>query len=63
MRLTLTKAVNDILQLHSAITVPTPRATDDQTKKATALMRRIDLKNFSVCQFANPGKFIISHLA
>ncbi|RVW14203.1 ATP-dependent DNA helicase 2 subunit KU70 [Vitis vinifera] len=41
--------------LHSDITVPTPRATDDQIKKATALMRRIDLKDFSVCQFANPA--------
>ena len=33
-----------------------PRATDEQIKKASNLLRRIDLKNFSVCQFANPGK-------
>lgn len=32
-----------------------PRATDDQVKKAAALMKRIDLKDFSVCQFANPA--------
>lgn len=34
-----------------------PRATDDQIKKASALMRRVDLKDFSVCQFSNPGMF------
>ncbi|OVA16206.1 SAP domain [Macleaya cordata] len=33
----------------------TPRATDDQIKKATALLKRVDLKDFSVCQFANPA--------
>ena len=59
----ITKEFNYILQLHSDITVPTPRATDDQIKKATALMRRIDLKDFSVCQFANPGKIIIFCIA
>ncbi|KAM0824659.1 hypothetical protein ACQ4PT_070043 [Festuca glaucescens] len=32
-----------------------PRATDEQIKKASNLLRRIDLKNFSVLQFANPG--------
>uniref|UniRef100_A0A0D9WWA0 ATP-dependent DNA helicase 2 subunit KU70 n=1 Tax=Leersia perrieri TaxID=77586 RepID=A0A0D9WWA0_9ORYZ len=32
-----------------------PHATDDQIKKASNLLRRIDLKNFSVCQFANPA--------
>lgn len=32
-----------------------PRASDDQIKKAAALMKRIDLKDFSVCQFANPA--------
>ncbi|CBI39448.3 hypothetical protein VitviT2T_007286 [Vitis vinifera] len=47
--------IRHIEELHSDITVPTPRATDDQIKKATALMRRIDLKDFSVCQFANPA--------
>ncbi|KAI0509778.1 hypothetical protein KFK09_010374 [Dendrobium nobile] len=33
----------------------TPHATDDQIKKASALLRRIDLKDFSVCQFSNPA--------
>uniref|UniRef100_A0A0E0AGK8 DNA helicase n=1 Tax=Oryza glumipatula TaxID=40148 RepID=A0A0E0AGK8_9ORYZ len=32
-----------------------PRATDEQIKKASNLLRRIDLKNFSVCQFSNPA--------
>lgn len=32
-----------------------PRATDEQITKASILLRRIDLKNFSVCQFANPA--------
>ncbi|KAM3357305.1 ATP-dependent DNA helicase 2 subunit KU70 isoform X3 [Capsicum galapagoense] len=32
-----------------------PHATDDQIKKASALVKRIDLKDFSVCQFANPA--------
>ncbi|GKV37100.1 hypothetical protein SLEP1_g45165 [Rubroshorea leprosula] len=32
-----------------------PRANDDQIKKAAALMKRIDLKGFSVCQFSNPS--------
>ncbi|GMH09670.1 hypothetical protein Nepgr_011511 [Nepenthes gracilis] len=30
-------------------------ATDDQIKKAATLMKRIDLRDFSVCQFANPA--------
>uniref|UniRef100_A0A453JQ65 ATP-dependent DNA helicase 2 subunit KU70 n=1 Tax=Aegilops tauschii subsp. strangulata TaxID=200361 RepID=A0A453JQ65_AEGTS len=32
-----------------------PRATDEQIKKASNLLRRIDLKHFSVSHFANPG--------
>ena len=43
-----------MLQLHPDPNVA-PKATDDQVKKAAALMKRIDLKDFSVCQFANPG--------
>lgn len=43
-----------MLQLHPNPDIA-PRATDDQVKKAAALMKRIDLKDFSVCQFANPG--------
>jgi ATP-dependent DNA helicase 2 subunit 1 len=33
-----------------------PRATDEQIKKASNIFKRIDLINFSACQFANPGK-------
>ncbi|CAH9131501.1 unnamed protein product [Cuscuta epithymum] len=32
-----------------------PHATDDQTKAASTVVRRIDLKDFSVCQFSNPA--------
>ncbi|XP_061364165.1 ATP-dependent DNA helicase 2 subunit KU70 isoform X2 [Gastrolobium bilobum] len=31
------------------------RASDDQIKKAADLIKRIDLKDFSVCQFTNPA--------
>ncbi|KAG9447442.1 hypothetical protein H6P81_013570 [Aristolochia fimbriata] len=34
---------------------PCPRATDDQVEKAAALLKRVDLKDFSVCQFSNPA--------
>lgn len=43
------------LQLHTNTIDLAPRASDDQIKSATSLVKRIDLKNFSVCQFANPG--------
>ncbi|KAF8388525.1 hypothetical protein HHK36_027200 [Tetracentron sinense] len=42
-------------ELHVDVDAATPRATDDQIKKACALLRRVDLKDFSVCQFANPA--------
>ncbi|XP_019441579.1 PREDICTED: ATP-dependent DNA helicase 2 subunit KU70 isoform X3 [Lupinus angustifolius] len=32
-----------------------PKASGDQIKKAADLIKRIDLKDFSVCQFANPS--------
>ncbi|KAA8527328.1 hypothetical protein F0562_034575 [Nyssa sinensis] len=47
--------IRHVEELHADINAMTSRATDDQIKKATALMRRIDLKDFSVCQFANPA--------
>lgn len=47
--------IRDIEELHSDTTDAIPRATDDQVKKASALIKRIDLKDFSVCQFANPA--------
>ncbi|KAL8139740.1 hypothetical protein V2J09_005761 [Rumex salicifolius] len=33
----------------------TPCASDEQITKAKALLKRIDLKDFSVCQFSNPA--------
>lgn len=42
-------------ELHMAIDATTPRAIDDQIKKASVLLKRVDLKDFSVCQFANPA--------
>lgn len=44
------------LQLHTDAGHTPPRATEDQIKSASSLVKRVDLKNFSVCQFANPGK-------
>lgn len=32
-----------------------PLANEDQIQKAAALVKRVDLKDFSVCQFSNPG--------
>ncbi|KAJ9549708.1 hypothetical protein OSB04_022251 [Centaurea solstitialis] len=43
-----------IEELHSETTGNMPSATDDQIHKAAALMKRVDLRDFSVCQFANP---------
>lgn len=43
--------IRHIEEIHSDENNETSRANDDQIKKATALMRRIDLKDFSVCQF------------
>ena len=42
------------LQFHTDTNLA-PRASEDQIKSASSLLKRIDLKNFSVCQFANPG--------
>ncbi|XP_008786103.2 ATP-dependent DNA helicase 2 subunit KU70 isoform X1 [Phoenix dactylifera] len=47
--------IRHVEELHMAVDANAPRATDDQIKKASALSRRIDLKDFSVCQFANPA--------
>ncbi|XP_020535744.1 ATP-dependent DNA helicase 2 subunit KU70 isoform X2 [Jatropha curcas] len=46
--------VRDIEEFHSESS-EVPRATDEQIKKAAALIKRIDLRDFSVCQFANPA--------
>jgi len=36
------------------------KASSDQIKKAADLIKRVDLKDFSVCQFTNPGKPLLS---
>ncbi|KAB5534537.1 hypothetical protein DKX38_017623 [Salix brachista] len=41
--------------IHSNTNAGAPRATDDQIFRAASLIKRIDLKDFSVFQFANPG--------
>ncbi|KAG0474073.1 hypothetical protein HPP92_015930 [Vanilla planifolia] len=40
-------------ELH--LDAPIPCATVEQVKKAGALIKRMDLKDFSVCQFSNPS--------
>ncbi|XP_057960268.1 ATP-dependent DNA helicase 2 subunit KU70 isoform X2 [Malania oleifera] len=47
--------IRNVEELLSDTTAATLRASDGQIKNATALMRRIDLKDFSVCQFSNPA--------
>lgn len=53
------------LQLHKGSNVAAPHASDDQIRQAANLINRLDLKDFSVFQFANPGipifKLWISH--
>jgi len=46
--------IREIKELHLDETSAILKATDDQISKATALRRRVDLKDFSVCQFVNP---------
>ncbi|KAK6928709.1 Ku70/Ku80 C-terminal arm [Dillenia turbinata] len=52
---------DDIRHLHTEENAVTSRANEDQIKKATSLIKRLDLKDFSVCQFANPA--LQSHYA
>ncbi|KAJ0982399.1 hypothetical protein J5N97_010654 [Dioscorea zingiberensis] len=47
--------VRHVMQLHMTVDADVPHATDDQIKKASVLLKRMDLKDFSVCQFANPA--------
>ncbi|BBG93503.1 KU70 homolog [Prunus dulcis] len=44
-----------VAQLHTGSNVAPPHANDDQTRNAAALIKRFDLKDFSVFQFANPA--------
>ncbi|KAF9672714.1 hypothetical protein SADUNF_Sadunf11G0073200 [Salix dunnii] len=46
---------DDVRHIHSNTNAGATRATDDQIKRAASLIKRIDLKDFSVFQFANPG--------
>ncbi|VFQ72427.1 unnamed protein product [Cuscuta campestris] len=46
--------IRHIEELH-ADSESLPHATDEQIKAASALLKRIDLKDFSVCQFSNPA--------
>ncbi|XP_010273410.1 PREDICTED: ATP-dependent DNA helicase 2 subunit KU70 isoform X2 [Nelumbo nucifera] len=47
--------IRKIEEVHMNVDSVAPRATDDQIQKATALLKRLDLKDFSVYQFANPS--------
>ncbi|KAJ8755705.1 hypothetical protein K2173_022691 [Erythroxylum novogranatense] len=47
--------IRDIEEFYSSSPEQAPRATDGQISKAGALIKRIDLKDFSVYQFANPA--------
>ncbi|KAL3506595.1 hypothetical protein ACH5RR_031977 [Cinchona calisaya] len=47
--------IRHIEEVHADTNTMAPRATEDQTKKGSALIRRVDLKDFSVCQFSNPA--------
>ncbi|KAI3459721.1 hypothetical protein Pfo_016384 [Paulownia fortunei] len=47
--------IRPIEELHTDTNPVAPRATEDQIKSASLLVKRVDLKNFSVCQFANPA--------
>ncbi|KAL4570302.1 hypothetical protein LXL04_025954 [Taraxacum kok-saghyz] len=53
--------IRPIEELHSDTSGNIPIANDDQIQKATALLKRVDLRDFSVCQFANPA--LQSHYA
>ncbi|RXH78943.1 hypothetical protein DVH24_034150 [Malus domestica] len=44
-----------VAQLHTGSNDAPPHANDDQIRKAAALIKRFDLKDFSVFQFANPA--------
>lgn len=47
--------IRPIEELHSDTSGMMPLASEDQIEKATALVKRVDLRDFSVCQFANPA--------
>nr|XP_043605886.1 ATP-dependent DNA helicase 2 subunit KU70 [Erigeron canadensis]XP_043605887.1 ATP-dependent DNA helicase 2 subunit KU70 [Erigeron canadensis] len=47
--------IRPIEELHAETSGVIPVATDDQVQKAAALVKRVDLRDFSVCQFSNPA--------
>ncbi|XP_078180841.1 ATP-dependent DNA helicase 2 subunit Ku70-like protein isoform X1 [Carex rostrata] len=47
--------IRSVEEIHTAPEGVAPRATEEQIKKASTLIKRIDLRDFSVCQFANPA--------
>ncbi|KAM7279221.1 hypothetical protein ACFE04_006355 [Oxalis oulophora] len=47
--------IRGVEELLSSANNPAPRATDDQIKKAVTVVKRMDLRDFSVCQLANPA--------
>lgn len=47
--------IRPIEELHAETSGTLPSAIDDQIQKAAALVKRVDLKDFSVCQFSNPA--------
>ena len=52
----ITDKFGDVSQIFPDTEDDALRADEDQIQKAAALIKRIDMKDFSVCQFANPGK-------
>ncbi|XP_071702193.1 ATP-dependent DNA helicase 2 subunit KU70 [Rutidosis leptorrhynchoides] len=53
--------IRPIEELHAEPSGVLSAATDDQIQKAAALVKRVDLKDFSICQFSNPA--LQSHYA
>lgn len=47
--------IRHVEEVHADSGTVAPRASEDQIKKASSFVRRVDLKDFSVCQFANPA--------
>ncbi|GFQ04382.1 ATP-dependent DNA helicase 2 subunit ku70 [Phtheirospermum japonicum] len=47
--------IRSIEELHTDTNPVALKATEDQIKSASSLVKCVDLKNFSVCQFANPA--------
>ncbi|XP_051149788.1 ATP-dependent DNA helicase 2 subunit KU70 [Andrographis paniculata] len=47
--------IRPIEELHTDKNPVAPRATDDQIKSASSFVKRVELKEFSVGQFSNPG--------